>query len=144
MLSDEALLRRAEAEIPRVYNPPWGGLVYVIADPPGAWIEPEPPEGRHFLDGPHPFFVSREDGSVVRFARRARVRAQEALDEWLSGGAVGAVALFVHPPPEVPQALREAWARAWLVTVPRYAMLRVPTAAELLAQLPMLASLHGK
>lgn len=85
--------------------------------------------------------MRRRYGGIVRFARGDRYRAGEWLREWISGGADGAMALFLHCLPEPPQALHEAWARAWLVTVPRHAALHVPTAAELLAQMPTLGFL---
>lgn len=146
MLTDEALLRIAEEEIPRVFRPYNGrrcyrGAVYLIGDPPGAWVEPRLLEGWEMLDGPLPFFISRDDGAVIRFARGVRGPAEGVLHEWVRGGAIGVLALAFHVLPEPPQASREAWARAWLVNVPRYAMLRVPSAGELLAQMPMLAFL---
>lgn len=139
MLSDDALRERAAALIAEVYGPYERGVAALIGDPSGVWIEADPSTDR--LDGPLPLFIARADGSVVRFPRRTRYEADAVLRQWVGGGAIGAVALFVADAPEPPPALCEAWARAWLVHVPRYAGLHVPTAAELLAQMPSLATL---
>lgn len=138
MLSDEALRRHAEMHIPRVYGAHARAVVSLISDPSGAWIETARADR---LDGALPFFISREDGSVVRFPRHMRHDAEAAFRQWVAGGAMGVCALYMPEASEPPLALREAWARAWLVHVPRYATLHVPTARELLDQMPELANL---